>query len=254
MKADLEPGTVTSRVDEKIGRVIFAHPKSNSLPGQLLRSIAAEIDTLGQRSDVHVIVLSSAGEGAFCAGASFSELQSIQDERGGHEFFLGFSHVILAIRRCPKFVIARVHGKAVGGGVGIASAADYTLATAGASAKLSELALGIGPFVVGPAVERRIGLSALAAMSIDFEWRDSAWCKAKGLYHEVYPDVASLDAAVEALAKKLATSSVPAMTALKKVLWEGTESWESLLPQRASISGQLVLSDFTKEFLNRSTK
>jgi methylglutaconyl-CoA hydratase len=254
MKADLESGTVCSRVDGGIGRVVFAHPKSNSLPGLLLRSIAAEIDTLGQRSDVHVIVLSSAGDGAFCAGASFSELQSIKDQVGGREFFLGFSHVILALRRCPKFVIARVHGKAVGGGVGIAAAADYTLAISSAAAKLSELALGIGPFVVGPAVERRIGLSAFSAMSIDFEWRDAAWCKANGLYHEVYPDVAALDAAVEALAKKLATSSVPAMTALKKVLWEGTESWESLLPQRASVSGELVLSDFTKEFLSRATK
>jgi methylglutaconyl-CoA hydratase len=249
MKADENNGTVNSTIENGVARITFGHPKSNSLPGSLLRKIASIIDEVGSNPAARVIVLQSAGEGAFCAGASFSELQSISDAHTGREFFLGFSHVILAIRRCPKFVIARVQGKAVGGGVGVAAAADYTLALESSAAKLSELALGIGPFVVGPAVERRIGLSAFAEMSIDYDWRSAAWCKSKGLYHHTFPDIAQLDNAVDALVAKLSASSPEAMAELKAVLWQGTEHWEQLLPERAEISGRLVLSPFTKAFL-----
>ncbi|MBX7145284.1 MAG: enoyl-CoA hydratase/isomerase family protein [Oligoflexia bacterium] len=252
MKDQVQSGKVTLTVEAGIGRVRFFHPKSNSLPGALLRSIAEHIDKAAMDPAVKVVVLESEGEGAFCAGASFSELQAIKDLEQGKVFFSGFSQVILSMRRCPKFVIARVQGKCVGGGVGLAAAADYAFAVVGAAAKLSELAVGIGPFVVGPAVERKIGTANFSAMSIDYDWRSAEWCLAAGLYQSVLPSVQELDAAVNTFATKLAASSVDAMSTLKKVLWEGTENWETLLPQRAALSGTLVLTDFARAFLSKS--
>lgn len=226
---------------------MFEHPASNSLPGELLSAIAASIDQAGKDSNCAVIVLKSGGDRAFCAGASFDELIAIGNKEQGLEFFSGFSKVILAIRRCPKFVVCSVQGKAVGGGVGIAAAADYAIATKHAAVKLSELAIGIGPFVVGPAVERKVGLSAFQTLAIDAtKWFSAKWALDHGLYAELHETVEALDADVERLSSQLAKSSPAAMAQLKKAAWSGTEHWETLLPHRAAISGELVLSDFTK--------
>lgn len=239
-------GYVSAQVDELgIAVVEFQHPMSNSLPGAILRKLADTITEMGNNEVAKVIILRSAGEKAFCAGASFDELITIDNKEDGLKFFSGFAMVINAIRKCPKFVIARVQGKAVGGGVGLASAADYTFAVEGAAIKLSELAVGIGPFVVGPAVERKIGLSAFAELSIDAaSWRDAQWAQQKGLYASVHENVAAMDEAIAVLAKTLAKSSPEAMKDLKGVIWQGTEHWDTLLTERAAISGRLVLSDF----------
>lgn len=239
-------GYVSARVDEQgIAVVEFQHPMSNSLPGAILRKLADTITEMGSNEAAKVIILRSAGEKAFCAGASFDELITIDNKEDGLKFFSGFAMVINAIRKCPKFVIARVQGKAVGGGVGLASAADYTFAVEGASVKLSELAVGIGPFVVGPAVERKIGLSAFAELSIDAaSWRDAQWAQQKGLYASVHENAAAMDEAIAVLAKTLAKSSPEAMKDLKEVIWQGTEHWDTLLTERAAVSGRLVLSDF----------
>jgi methylglutaconyl-CoA hydratase len=199
-----------------------------------------------------VIILKSEGEKAFCAGASFDELMSIEDAATGTSFFSGFAGVINAIRKAPKFVIARVQGKAVGGGVGVASAADYTLAHHSASVKLSELAVGIGPFVVGPAVERKIGTSAFTQLSINAgAWKDAEWARSKGLYNEVYDTYQALDEAVMQLAQTLRDSNPEAMAMLKNVFWQGTENWDTLLAERAAMSGKLVLSDFTRNAISK---
>lgn len=238
---------VRTAVDGGIGTIEFYHPQSNSLPGDLLRTLAKAIEDVGKDPDVRVIVLRSAGEKAFCAGASFDELSAIEDSERGLHFFQGFSLVILAIRSCPKLVIGRVQGKAVGGGVGLAAAVDYCIASNRASIKLSELAVGIGPFVVGPAVERKLGLSGMSTLAIDAtSWRSATWAEQHGLYAQVYGDIAELDAAVAALAHRLAHSNPEAMAELKKVFWRGTEHWPQLLPERAAISGRLVLSAFTR--------
>lgn len=248
----MSEGHVQSRVENGIGTVSFFHPQSNSMPGHLLRKLAEEITALGRNDSVKVIVLRSEGEKAFCAGASFDELISIKDKETGDRFFSGFALVINAMRTAPKFVIARVQGKAVGGGVGLASAADYTLATEASSVKLSELAVGIGPFVVGPAVERKMGNSAFTNLAINAtEWRDAKWAMQHGLYADVYPDIAGLDAAVDSLAQKLASSNPEAMYELKKVAWAGTDHWDKLLFERAQISGRLVLSEFTINAINK---
>jgi methylglutaconyl-CoA hydratase len=197
----------------------------------------------------HLEVLRSEGEKAFCAGASFDELLAIKDLRSGKEFFMGFAKLINAMRKCPKFIIARVQGKAVGGGVGIAATADYTLAANEASVKLSELMLGLGPFVVGPAIERKIGKTAFITMSIDGEWHDAFWAKQNGLYTKVFANNHDLDEAVSALAKKIAGCNLEAISQMKKVFWEGAENWDELLEQRAEISGKLVLSEFTKNYI-----
>jgi methylglutaconyl-CoA hydratase len=249
MSNQSEEGTVSVSLNRGIATIKFFHPKGNSLPGTLLRALASEVHKLASQPDARVVVLASEGDSAFCGGASFAELQSIKDKEQGKEFFSGFARLIIAMKNCPKFVIARVQARAVGGGVGVAAAADYALAHTSASAKLSELALGIGPFVVGPAVERKLGTAAFTAMSIDYDWRDAAWCKTHGLYHEVYPTVPELDAGVLAISEKLAASSPLAMAKLKEIFWQGTEHWDKLLFERAAMSGTLVLSDFTRSYL-----
>ncbi len=244
-------GDVNISIENQIATIEFYHPSSNALPGTVLRKLAETIESAGKNEDVNVIVLKSGGDRAFCAGASFDELISITDYPTGKNFFMGFAIVINAMRKCPKFIICRVQGKAVGGGVGLLSAADYTLATKYSSVKLSELALGIGPFVVGPAVERKIGTSAFAQMSIDYDWYDSEWAKNRGFYANIYDSIEELDTAVHAFATKMASNSPEAMKDLKEVTWAGTEHWDTLLESRAEISGRLVLSDFTKNYIKQ---
>jgi methylglutaconyl-CoA hydratase len=239
-------GDVTVTIADGIGTIRFSHPKGNSLPGALLQRLAEAITWVGKDPAARVIVLRSEGTGAFCAGASFDELVAIDEPATGETFFSGFANVILAMVRAPKFILVRVHGRSAGGGVGIAAAGDYTFAVAGASAKLSELAVGIGPFVVGPAIERRIGCGPFAAMAVDANWRDAEWCERHGLYSRVSPDAATMDAEINGLAGTLAASNPDAMTAMKRIFWEGTEHWESLLGARARVSGRLVLSEFTR--------
>lgn len=239
---------ISLQTQDNIATITFYHPKGNSFPGEQLLKLAEMISDVGKAEDSRVIVLKSKGDGAFCAGASFDELIAIKNLEQGKHFFMGFAMVINAMRRCPKLIIARVQGKTVGGGVGLAAAADYTLATEAASVKLSELALGIGPFVVGPAVERKIGTSAFAALSINAQnWHSAQWAKENGLYNEVFETKDELDKAVSNLALSLAESSPDAMHELKKVLWEGTAHWDALLERRAEVSGRLVLSEFTRQ-------
>ncbi len=245
-------GTITSSIANGVGTITFFHPQSNSMPGNQLRNLAAEIEKLGKDETVKVIVLQSEGDKTFCAGASFDELISIKDIDTGLRFFSGFALVINAMRKAPKFIIARVQGKAVGGGVGIAASADYTFATEAASIKLSELAVGIGPFVVGPAVERKVGTSAFCQLTINAtEWQSAQWAREKGLYAEVFANAAELDKGIETLSAKLAASNPEAMSMLKKIMWEGTENWDTLLVERAGMSGTLVLSDFTVNAINK---
>jgi len=248
----MENGFVKSEIKNGIGYVTFFHPQSNSLPGVLLRALAAEIEKIGNDNEAKVIVLKSDGDKAFCAGASFDELISIKDLETGKVFFSGFAGVINAMRKAPKFVLARVHGKAVGGGVGIASSADYTYAVEGAGVKLSELAVGIGPFVVGPAVERKVGKSAFCQLTINAtEWQTAQWAKEKGLYAELFDSVEAMDKGIDELANRLAKSNPEAMAMLKKVMWEGTENWDTLLLERAAMSGKLVISEFTINAINK---
>ena len=250
-----EQAFVNSEIRDGIAYVTFFHPQSNSLPGTILRRLAQTITDAGTNSSVKVIVLRSEGEKAFCAGASFDELISIKDFETGKTFFSGFAHVINAIRTVPKFVIARVQGKAVGGGVGIACAADYTLAHESASVKLSELAVGIGPFVVGPAVERKIGNAAFSQLAINATaWQSADWAKQKGMYADCFSSVDDLDKAVLQLAHQLSGSNPEAMEELKKIAWQGTDHWDQLLFQRAEISGRLVLSDFTVNAIQQFKK
>jgi methylglutaconyl-CoA hydratase len=247
----MENGFVKTSTENGIAHITFFHPQSNSMPGELLRKLAAEIEAAGKNNDAKVIVLKSEGDKAFCAGASFDELISIKDLETGTTFFSGFAGVINAMRKAPKFVLARVQGKAVGGGVGIASAADYTYAVEAAAIKLSELAVGIGPFVVGPAVERKVGKSAFCQLTINAtEWQSAQWAREKGLYAEVFATVEEMDKGVDALAQRLAKSNPEAMMMLKKIMWEGTENWDTLLIERAGMSGKLVLSEFTVNAIN----
>ncbi|MEO7263500.1 MAG: enoyl-CoA hydratase/isomerase family protein [Ferruginibacter sp.] len=238
---------VKSETHGGITTIEFYHPQSNSLPLKLLELLAQEIHFAGTHEETKVIVLKSEGEKAFCAGASFDELLLIKTENQGLHFFSGFANVINAMRKCPKVIIARVQGKCVGGGVGLVCAADYAIATDKAEIKLSELAIGIGPFVVGPAVERKIGTAAFSALAIDAQmWRNSDWARKKGMFAEVHESIDNMDESIHRLADSLAHSSPAAMAELKKIFWKGTEHWDSLLHERAVISGKLILGSFSK--------
>lgn len=239
-------------IENQVGYIEFFHPAHNSLPSNILAELARTIKNAGEDSNIKVIVLKSGGDRTFCAGASFEELISIEDDETGKEFFSGFANVINAMRKCPKFIIGRVQGKTVGGGVGLASATDYCMATKFAAIKLSELNVGIGPFVVGPAVQRKLGLSAMSQIAIDANsFFDAEWAKQKGLYTQLFETVDELDDAVKAFAENLCNYNPKAMTEMKTMFWRGTEDWDQLLMQRAKISGRLVLSEFTKETLKR---
>ncbi|MBA3656535.1 MAG: enoyl-CoA hydratase/isomerase family protein [Gemmatimonadaceae bacterium] len=241
-----ESGKVETEVADGIATITFSHPKSNSLPAAVLQALADSVRAAGKNDDARVIVLRSTGEGAFCAGASFSELQRVTTPEEGQTFFSGFGSLILAMIRAPKFVIARVQGKTVGGGAGIVAASDYAIATRAASVRLSELAVGIGPFIIGPVIEKKVGLAAFSAMAVDADWRDSVWAERHGLFAELTEDIPQLDVRVAARAKTLAASNPEAMARLKEIFWAGTESWNELLKVRAATSGKLVLSDFTR--------
>lgn len=243
---------VKQNIENGIATIEFFHPAHNSLPGDLLSKLANAITEAGENEGVRVVVLKSGGERTFCAGASFNELININDAETGKIFFSGFANVINAMRKCPKFIIGRIQGKTVGGGVGVASATDFCMATKFAAIKLSELNVGIGPFVVGPAVERKLGLSGMSQIAIDANtFYEAEWAKQKGLYNQVYDSVEELDEAVQKFAENLCNYNPEAMEEMKKVFWSGTEDWDELLAERAVISGRLVLSDFTKETLKR---
>ena len=247
MISQVKEGYVKSDVRNGIETLEFYHPQSNSLPAKILEELAKEIHSSASDDEVLVIILKSAGDKAFCAGASFEELSSIKTAEQGLHFFSGFAHVINEMRKCPKLIISRIQGRCVGGGLGLAAAADYCIAVEKAEVKLSELAIGIGPFVVGPAVERKIGVSAFSQLAIDATlWRSSDWAKRKGLFSEVHQTIDTMDESIHRLATTLAHSNPAAMAELKKILWKGTEHWDHLLFERAAISGRLVLSEFTR--------
>lgn len=252
MLKEIQEGYVMSETHNGITTIEFYHPQSNSLPGKILDELRQEIHFAGTHAETKVIILKSAGEKTFCAGASFDELLQIKTETEGLKFFSGFANVINAMRKCPKIIIARVQGRCVGGGVGLASAADYTIATIHADIKLSELTIGIGPFVVGPAVERKIGNAAFTALAIDAAmWRNSEWAKKKGLFAEVHENIENMDESIQRLAHNLAHANPVAMAELKKISWKGTEHWDTLLAERAVISGRLILSDFSRNAIQR---
>ena len=245
-------GSVTLEIKNYIGTIEFFHPQSNSLPSEILNKLASTISQAGTNDEIKVVIIKSKGDRAFCAGASFDELSSIDNFSDGKKFFMGFANVINACRKCPKLIICRVQGKAVGGGVGMACAGDYCFATKYASVKLSELAVGIGPFVVGPAVEKKSSVSAYSTLSINATtWFTASWAREKGIYSEVYDTNKEMDQEINKLAENLTNSNPEAMKKLKEAIWSNTNHWDKLLEKRAEYSGQLVLSDFTKNAIAR---
>jgi methylglutaconyl-CoA hydratase len=249
-----QDGQVVVEERDAIATVRFSHPKSNSLPAALLRKLADEIGKVASNSGLKVIVLRSEGDGAFCAGASFDEMKTINDATSGREFFSGFGRVILAMIRAPQFVVTRVHGKVLGGGVGLVAASDYAVAVRDASLKLSELAVGLGPFVIGPAVERRIGRGPFAALSVDADWRDAEWAERHGLFARVCDDVEQMDEAIAKLLEFLSGANPEAIKQLKLAFWADTADWDQLLERRAAISGALALSAHTRAAIEKFEK
>lgn len=241
---------VTYQVSNNIGTIEFFTPQHNSMPGAILEKLADLIEEAGNDANSKVLILQTAGEKTFCAGAFFDELLLIQNEEEGKQFFSGFAKVINAMRKCPKFIIGRIQGKAIGGGVGLAATCDYTFATTEASIKLSELAVGIGPFVVAPAIVNKIGKSATYELAIDAtNFRSAAWAKEKGLYTEIFKSIEEMDIAIQKLAFTLAVSSEKAMGEIKKAFWQGTEDWDTTLYDRAAISGKLIVTEEAKSYL-----
>ena len=249
-----QDGSVEVEITDSIATVRFFHPKSNSLPAALLRSLAKEITDVSGNSGIKAIVLRSEGDKTFCAGASFDEMKAVSDAPSGKEFFSGFAKVILAMTRAPQFIITRVQGKVTGGGVGLVAASDYVLAVDDASLKLSELAVGLGPFVIGPVVERKVGRGPFAAMSIDADWRDAEWAERHGLYARVFRGASDMDKALAKLVQFLTGANPEAITQLKRAFWADVTDWEHLLDRRAAISGALALSAHTRAAIDKFEK
>ena len=248
-------GSLFTTIKNNIATITFGHPASNSFPSELLERLTNELISVGKNSSVAIIILKSQGEKAFCAGASFDELMAISSLKEGTQFFLGFANVINAMRTCEKLIIGCLQGKTVGGGVGLAAACDYVLATNQAAIKLSEFTIGIGPFVIEPAVKRKIGVSGVAELTLDAtSWKTAYWAKEKGLYAKVFETMNELDAALETLSLQLALYNPDALLKMKKTLWQGTENWNTLLAERAAVSGELVVSEFTKKALQKFKK
>lgn len=255
MTTTRQNGSLYTNIQNKIATLEFGHPASNSFPSELLARLTKELSILSENESISVIILKSEGKKAFCAGASFDELVAVSTLEEGKQFFAGFANVINAMRTCGKIIIGRIQGKTVGGGVGLAAACDYVLATENASIKLSELTIGIGPFVIEPAVRRKIGLAAISELTLDAtNWKNSYWAKEKGLYAKVFENIKELDKEVAILAEKLASYNPQALSEMKKVLWENTDYWDALLTERAAVSGTLVLSEFTKKALSKFSK
>jgi methylglutaconyl-CoA hydratase len=248
-------GSIITTIENKIATLEFGHPASNSFPADLLHHLTKELNSLSDNPLVLVIIIRSSGTGVFCAGASFDELLAVANLEEATTFFSGFANVLNAMRNCSKIIVGRIHGKAVGGGVGIAAACDYTFASSESAIKLSELAIGIGPFVIEPVLSRKIGKGAVSEMTLAaHEWKTAAWANQKGLYAKVFETTTELDTEITAFTNKLASYNPEALFEMKKVLWEGTENWETLLYERAQISGKLVLSDFSKNALKQFKK
>jgi methylglutaconyl-CoA hydratase len=255
MSTPIQKGILLTTVKDKIATLEFGHPASNSFPSDLLGLLAKELQILSANDAVSVIVLKSSGTGVFCAGASFDELLAVSNLDEATKFFSGFATVLNAMRQCSKIIIGRIQGKAVGGGVGIVAACDYAFATNESAIKLPELAIGIGPFVIEPAISRKIGKGAMTELALDTkQWKSAVWAEKKGLYCSLFETIEDLDLAVFNQATELANYSLEALAEIKKALWEGTENWDTLLYERAAISGKLVLSDFTKNALRQIKK
>ncbi|WP_224487985.1 enoyl-CoA hydratase/isomerase family protein [Robertkochia flava] len=255
MTTDRANGSLYKHVQNGIATIEFGHPASNAFPGVLLDRLCQALNECSADTEARVVILKSEGEKAFCAGASFDELLAVSDPENGKEFFSGFARVLLAMRGCKKPIIGRIQGKTVGGGVGIIAACDYALATEAARIKLSELSIGIGPFVIAPAIERKAGVAALAELSLaPTEWKTAYWAEEKGLFAKVMPSIAELDKEVDLLSSQLASYNPEALIEMKKALWETTPEWQNLLMARAAVSGRLVLSDFTKNALKKFRK
>lgn len=231
------------KIKEGIGEICFSHEKANSLPGKLLDQLEKSIRDLGKNKKIKIILIKSEGTGAFCAGASFEEFKQLAKQKDAEKYFSGFAKVILAIKNTEKIVVARVQGKAVGGGVGLIAACDYAFACQDAAVRLTELSIGIGPFVIGPAIERKIGKSFYTAMCLDCNWRDAKWCLEKGLYSSLTSTIAEMDSKIEEFLSQLEKSNSKALLQLKKVFWEGTENWETLLKVRAKKTANCLLSN-----------
>lgn len=255
MSTTRENGSLYTNIENGIAHLEFGHPASNSFPSELLERLEKEFQKLSEDESVKVILLKSEGEKAFCAGASFDELVAIQNMQAGKIFFSGFANVINAMRKCKKLIVGRVQGKTVGGGVGLVAACDYAMATDAAAIKLSELSIGIGPFVIAPAVERKMGVAALAELSLAaHEWKNAYWAKEKGLYARVFESISDLDKETEIFTEKLASYNPEALYEMKQVFWKNTSNWDELLAERAAISGELVLSEFTEKALEKYRK
>jgi len=248
-------GTVITSIRENIATLAFYHPASNSFPTQLLERLIENINRLSNDTSISVIILKSEGEKAFCAGASFDELIAINTFEEGKQFFSGFANLLNAMRKCSKLIIGRVQGKTVGGGVGIIAACDYCFATENADIKLSELTIGIGPFVIEPAITRKTGIAAFSKLSLDAsDWHTAYWAKENGLFSRVFENTRDMDKYLASLSQKLGSYNPNALLEMKKTFWEGTTHWNTLLKERAEISGKLVLSDFTKQALQKFNK
>lgn len=247
-----DSGTVVYTASPPLAHIEFYHPKGNSLPSRILEELTLAFRRASEEPDLRVITLQSRGDGAFCGGANLDELRAIRDFESGKAYFMRIAELLTAMRDTPGCIIAKVQGPAVGGGVGLIAASDFVCAGQDAPVRLSEVSLGIGPFVIGPAVIRKIGLSAFSTLSLDAgTWYDAHWARSFGLYNRVVESHVELDRVAEQLAGDLAASGPSAVTTLKRELWRGENDWPARLEESAEQSAKLLMTEHTQRLLHR---
>lgn len=247
--------SVQLNITHNIATISFYSIKSNSFTSIMLHELSQLLDEVSKNETINVVILKSEGEKTFCAGASFDELLQVENEEDASLFFSGFAKVILAMKNCKIPIITRVQGNAVGGGVGIIAASDYAFSLNNCKVKLSELSLGFGPFVIEPAVSRKIGIIAMQNISYNpVEWKNIQWARENNLFQETFETIELMDEKIEIFVNQLSNYSRDALVELKKVFWNNTEHWDKLLYERAAISGKLALSSYTKVKLKEFIK
>ena len=246
--------------DGSIAHVTLARPGTrNAFNAELIAALRALFNGLASEPAERLRAVVLAGEGeAFCAGADVAWMRAAaaltvdENERDA----AALQAMLTAIDTCPVPVIARVHGAALGGGMGLCAVSDVVLATADTTFGFTETKLGILPAVIAPFVLAKIGESAARAHFPTGERFGAERAREIGIVHEILADEAALDARVAAIGDELRSAGPTALRAAKALVRElrtldpdeaRRHTVRHIAQQRTSPEGQEGLAAFLEK-------
>ncbi len=191
----------------------------NAFDDSLIAAITTAFTELGTDPTVRVVILAGAGK-SFSAGADLGWMKRMASYGRDDNYAdaLALAEMVHAIAACPKPVIARVHGAAFGGGVGLVAACDMAVGGPRASFCLSEVKLGLIPAAISPYVIEAIGTRAARRYFLTAERFDAAEALRLGLLHSLVDDEAALDTTISGLVDALLTGGPHALAAAKRLI------------------------------------